>query len=440
MREPPFDIVRCSWPRPVEVRRGRWASKPNWGARQFPSLPEPRWEKVCGEQCWAIDWREVFAGGLKFWSPRATGQMRGFHVVFEVRVNATGKLAVWADDGCIIRRGGKVIHSDREAHAAARSEVEVSAGDRLEVAQWQYNGEWVWGAHLTDERAAHEQTDLLLRHLGAVERRLKEADGPPLKMYFSGQNPLRTALALYSLIINGYSPSEVVVFGEYQWSDQARGLFNTLLPFARVVSTREVLERAASLGGPRLADLATRHWFVMKTCVGLLCPPDEFFFMDDDVFVLGRMDDAVDAFGKYDLVFSPDDDYSDAYLAAWGWLYEKDEPLATGSINTGIYGLRNKLDPRKTAESLTKVPVDSLPGWMWEQGFMACRYGGEPAFKLPTGRYFYPYFDGLPGGLSGYDYRLNPCGFVSVHFGGLAEKPSDMTALALAPDILGRSR
>jgi hypothetical protein len=39
----------------------------------------------------------------------------------------------------------------------------------------------------------------------------------------------------------------------------------------------------------------------------------------------------------------------------------------------------------------------------------------------------------------GYDYAANPCGFASVHFGGLAEKPTDSVARLLAADILGRS-
>ncbi len=38
----------------------------------------------------------------------------------------------------------------------------------------------------------------------------------------------------------------------------------------------------------------------------------------------------------------------------------------------------------------------------------------------------------------GYDYARNPCGFVSIHYGGLAEKLSDVVALMLAPDILSR--
>ena len=69
---------------------------------------------------------------------------------------------------------------------------------------------------------------------------------------------------------------------------------------------------------------------------------------------------------------------------------------------------------------------------------MACQYADDSVRELPAVRYFYPYFDGLPGGLLNYDYALNPCGFVSIHFGGLAEKPSDQAALILAPEILER--
>jgi hypothetical protein len=440
MGEPPFDIISCSWPRPVEQAEERWVSEPEWDAPLMPARPQPRWEKISGEQCWVINWREVFAGGLKFWSPHVSGEMRGFHVVFRLRINATGKLIIWDDDGSIIRRNNEVIHSDRSSHRAARSEIAVSAGDHLEVAQWQYNGEWTWGARvLPSDDLSNTSVDLLLRYLSRVERRLRNPNGPPLKMYFSGQNPLRTVVAIYSMILNGYSPSAIIVFGEYQWSDQARSFFKALLPFTRIVPTSEALERIESLGGPQLVDLAQCHWFVMKTCIGLLCPPKEYCFMDDDVFILDRMDEALGAFEKCNLVFAPDADYGPAYLSAWGWLYGKSEPLPTASINTGIYSLRNTHDPQKIASDLMKVPINSLPGWMWEQGFMACRYGAESVFKLSAQRYFYPYCDGMPGGMLNYDYAKNPCGFVSIHFGGLVEKPTDAAALALAPEILGRS-
>jgi hypothetical protein len=73
---------------------------------------------------------------------------------------------------------------------------------------------------------------------------------------------------------------------------------------------------------------------------------------------------------------------------------------------------------------------------LWEQGFFAALFAGDPTLELPTQRYFYPLFDGLPGGIMDYDYASNPCGFASVHFGGLVEKPGDTAALALAAEIL----
>lgn len=405
----------------------------------MPIQPQPRWQTIHGEPCWTIDWRELFSGGLKFWEPRRGGEMRGFHVVFRVRMRGSGTLIFWDDDGCLIRRGGQLIHSDRNAHELARSEISVSASDRLEVAQWQHDGDWMWGARLTpgvdDEPQA--AADSLRPYLNAVERRLRNPDGPPLKMYFSGASPLRTVLSLYSMIINGYSPSNVLIFGDYQWPAASRELFETLLPFAHIVPTEGVLQRIESLGGSRLLELARQRWFVMKICVGLLCPPAEFCFMDDDVFILGRIDEALRAFQKCNLVFAPDADYSADYLAAWGWMCGKDRPLRTGTINTGLYCLRNVIEPRKLAAEILRGPATGLPGWQWEQGFMACQYADESVCALPAVRYFYPYFDGLPGGLLNYDYALNPCGFVSIHFGGLAEKPSDTAALILAPEILG---
>jgi hypothetical protein len=59
---------------------------------------------------------------------------------------------------------------------------------------------------------------------------------------------------------------------------------------------------------------------------------------------------------------------------------------------------------------------------------------------LPTQRYFVPFFDGLPGGLQGYDWRTNPCEFACVHFGGPAPKPGDLEAGSLFHEILGRHR
>ena len=77
---------------------------------------------------------------------------------------------------------------------------------------------------------------------------------------------------------------------------------------------------------------------------------------------------------------------------------------------------------------------------MWEQGFFAWEFAPEPTKMLPSQRYFYPVHDGLPGGLLGYDWAKNPCGFAWVHFGGPKPKPDDDHAGGLVPAILGRAR
>ncbi len=388
-----------------------------------------------------IDWREWFRGGLRFWAPHLGGEMRGFHVVFRLRINGSGTLIFWDDDGSIICRNGAIIHADRTSHPPARSEICVRAGEVLEVAQWQYHGGWTWGARLAPtDQSAQSSVDLLKPYLRVVQDRLKNPNGSPLKMYFSGQTPIRTVVSLYSMILNGYRPSQVLIFGEYQWFEPSRQLFSALLPFAQIVSTESVLDGIGRLGRAELRELARQNWFVMKTCVSLLYPPEEFCLMDDDIFILENVTDALHAFQQHNLVFAPDVDYSDAYLATWGSHNQCRAPLRTGTLNTGLYWLRNALDPRMLAAQILRVPLNRMPGWQWEQGFMATQFAYESVFQLPSQRYFYPYCDGLPGGMLGYDYAHNPCGFVSIHFGGLAEKPSDQVAHVLAPEILGRIR
>jgi hypothetical protein len=36
----PFEIVGCSWPRPVEVVDGGWVSGPEWDAPLMPTRPQ----------------------------------------------------------------------------------------------------------------------------------------------------------------------------------------------------------------------------------------------------------------------------------------------------------------------------------------------------------------------------------------------------------------
>lgn len=440
MLEIPVRIVDCSWPRPVTQAHGRWTSEPEWDAPLMPSRPEPRCEILDGALVWAVDWREFFRAGVRLWNPHMSGEMRGFHVVFRVEVRESGVLDFWDDDGCVIRRDGRVVHDDRSAHPATRHELEARAGDVLEIAQWQFGWGWLWGGRVRRPGVPPtEPLDVLLRYREAVRARLERPEGPPLKLYTNGATPLRAVLAVYSLILNGYAPAGVDLLGEDQWSERSRAVFAAALPFARVVPTGAVLDRVRAVGGPGLADWARQHWFVMKTLVALLIEPRECCLIDDDVIVLDRFDDALERFGDHDLVFSPDQDMGDAYRATWRGIPGLPPVLPTARFNAGLYWVRPAADPRVVAGLAQRArPVAHLPV-QWEQGLVACLYANKRASGLSPQRYFFPVVDGLPGGPLGYDYASNPCGFAMIHFAGLVEKPSDAAAVQLAGPVLDRA-
>ena len=162
--------------------------------------------------------------------------------------------------------------------------------------------------------------------------------------------------------------------------------------------------------------------------------------MDDDVVILDGLDDALDAFTHNDIVFTPDQDLGGAYTSTWAHRRDPNQPwpLPTARFNAGLYWLRPVHDRRQLAAQMLVARPRPENAVGWEQGFIALAYARQRVLQLPNQRYLFPIFDGLPGGLLGYDYFGNPCGFASVHFGGLAEKPSDGAALELLEPILGR--
>ncbi|HKV11215.1 MAG TPA: hypothetical protein VJ725_23945 [Thermoanaerobaculia bacterium] len=384
-----------------------------------------------------VDWRDLFARPIQVHVGHRTGEMKEFHVVFRLRAERSGTLVFFDDDGCIIRRNGEVVHEDRDAHPLQRHEIEVSAGDRLEIAQWQLNGDWQWAGRIEPAPPSlRRDVELFAPYRPLVEEAFRSPNGPPLKTYFAAAQPVCTALAIHSLILNGYRPERVLVFGDSQWDAERRRAVEALLPFAEVVPTEAVLETAQALD-PGLPAIARSCWAAMKLCVGLLHPPLDYCFLDDDVFILDRMDEAIRRFEDHDLVYAPDCNHGESYRRIWKFA---DDVLPTGDINTGIVFVRNRHDRAGQGKALVENPPHAHPAWLWEQGFVATDFAHDRTCSLPTSEYFYPIFDGLPGGLSEYDWAANPCGFVTVHFGGLQRKPSDEDCRALFHDILGRHR
>jgi hypothetical protein len=392
-----------------------------------------------------MDWRHWMRNGAGELDPNhPSGQMRGFHIVFRLRIAEAGMLRFWSDGGCVVRRGGRVLYEHRGG-GVWPGRVPVEEGDVLEVAQWNGGGDWYWAAQFEHARYAlvPPAADALMEYLGAIYRRLARPNGPPLKFYCNGQEPVRTALALYSMVLNGYAPSAVLVYGSEQWDHRARSFFGRVLPFVTVVPQEEVLGPIRGLGaeGERVAAWARDRFFVMKLCVALLCPPYEHCLMDDDVFVLRPVDDALAAFRDHDLVYQSDGVAGGPeYLDMWGWMMGDARPavLPTANFNFGQYWMRNAFDPLDIVARAARVEPPERRIWVWDQGFVACLFAGGRTWALPSRRYLFPFLDGLPGGSTfGYDYENNPCGFTSIHFAAFQRKPSDAAAALLIRRILG---
>ena len=284
-------------------------------------------------------------------------------------------------------------------------------------------------------------------------------------MYTRGAEPIRVIVALYSMILNGYAPYQVFVFGEHQWDQRARDLFTETAPFAEIVSTEQVMKHVRGLGGRQLAEMARKHWFVMKALVTLMYAGEECCLMGDDVFILDGVDDALSALQFGDLIFAPDLDRSKSYLQTWPWIHPVPHLPRTGTFNAALYWIRGVVDPRTIADYALRSQPSVTDPHLWEQGLIAMLYAYRNTQHLPCHRYFYPRAtvparcppqsaeawyprferatiarNGMPAGVLGYDYAENPCGFASINITALAEEFSDAEALQLAPAILGRCR
>ncbi len=438
MRDVPFEILRCAWPLPVVEQEGRWVSEPEWSAPSMPAVPVPHWELIDGEPCWTVDWREFFRIGVRHPPNAVCGDMCGFHVVFQIRTRQSGTLVIWADDGCVIRRNGETLHTDRDAHPLVKTELTTTAGDVLDVAQWQRHNDWMWAGRIRRaDPSAPDVERVFLSRLSDVRARLDHPNGPPLKMLTHGEAPLRTILSLYSMILNGYAPSRILLFGEHQWNATVRSLFDTAFPFAEVVPTDAVLEATRTAGGAALCDLTAQYWYVLKLAVVLLHPPGEFCAMDDDVVVLGPTVDALAAFAQADAVYMPDTDHGNAYVAVWGAVFGRAAPIPTRRFNTGLMWIRQTRTPAEVARLMLQGRASVSRGaWVWEQGFVATLFADSTTYELPSQQYLLPLWDGLPGGVLEYDYGRNPCRFRAIHLAGLWEKLADPAALHVAPEIL----
>jgi hypothetical protein len=315
----------------------------------------------------------------------------------------------------------------------------VCRGDVLEFAQWQDIGDWLWKATLVPT-APLDSAASLLPYLDAIRCRLAAPEGPALKMMTNGHNPVRGALSIYSMILNGYAPEQILIYGEHQWTPEARLTMERLMPFARVVPTSDVLNEIERFAGSRWRRDSVSCWWVFKACVPLFCQPRTCCMLDDDVIVLDSVHDALETFRDHDLVYMRDADYTNEYSAAWRYKARRFGPLRTGDFNAGLYWLRALEDVRCLIRLGERTSPHRTIFHIWEQGYVAVAYADRPTSALPSQRYLYPRFEGLPGDVLGYDYTDNPCGFASLHFGGIGNKPGDAIAALIAAAVLGRRK
>ena len=365
--------------------------------------------------------------------------MRQFAVVFRIRLNAAGKLGFASRGSCALRRAERCVFEGVSDHEEC---IDAKAGDILDIAVAHGPDEWSWGARI--DSAANAGWELMNLHLPRVQARLREPTGPPLKIFTDARDPIRTVISIYSMILNGYSPSEVDIYGDYQWTSFAQSVLAPFLPFATVIPLEDIRSQISEVAPSELADVARDNYLVMKCCLTLLCDPPEFCMMDDDLFILRSVAGAQELFRNHDFVFVPEIDNASHYRPIWSDVFP-DVPLTrTARLNGALCWLRMRKD-RKAAADLMLRGLGKLAGlskveatWSWEQGFYAHLFANDAVLELPRELYWYPFFCGLPGGMLGYDYASNPCGFTMIHFGGDVEKPTDREALQLMPQILGQ--
>ena len=104
------------------------------------------------------------------------------------------------------------------------------------------------------------------------------------------------------------------------------------------------------------------------------------------------------------------------YLSVWGSIFGLRAPLPTHHVNTGLLWMRQVHDARRIGGLLLRgAGAVGQGAWVWEQGFVAALFAGGAVHQLPSQRYLCPLWDGLPGGVLGYDYAGNPSEFIAVH-------------------------
>jgi hypothetical protein len=416
--------LTSSYPVAAEWRGEEWVGEPAWNAPEMPDAPIPRLENWRGHGSWLYDFHRFFQNQMGVPYRATSPQMRLRQIVLRGRAARAGRLLIWADDMAVVRRNG-LVTGEKRAPGNGGLMIDVASGDEIEIACAQLAGEW-WLSVGFERPVLSDQDriDLLRPWSVLAGERLRQPDGPPLKLYTNARNPSLMASSLLTMVVNGYSPEEVLLYGDYQWSPEKRAMVEALLPFARIVPAAETCRRLEELGGPELPELARAHWWVMKSAITLLENPASACMMDDDLLILEPLTDALSASRTHALVHVQDrKDWASRYRGVWSHALSLPDPLPTGLVNCGLVFIRQMHDRQQVARMMVEYSpariqamVDfDIRKWCWEQGLVAALYAEQPVFPLDLQRHLFVPHDGLPYGPLAYDYERNPAGYSSVH-------------------------
>jgi SAM-dependent methyltransferase len=291
----------------------------------------------------------------------------------------------------------------------------------------------------------------LLSPLAAeAARRIAIPNGPPVAVYCDGNSPVRAAIAIYSLILNGYGPEKVALFGEHRWSEETKAFLQASLSFAEFPATESLRSAVRRAGGETLEGMIGGNDFGLRAAMALFVSNEEMCILEDDVVVLDGLDEGVNRLRTHDLVFAPAIDKGRQFRKRWPTARKLPRPLATADFGGGLYWLRPVTHPGLIAQQILRLsmPSGGNPDRDWLNGLIALAYARHDIWKLPEQLHINTAsaLEATPKQLVqlrqtilSYDFQRNPSRLGSVCLAPPLQPLSDGEALAVAPFLFVRS-
>ncbi len=223
----------------------------------------------------------------------------------------------------------------------------------------------------------------LSEHLPRVLESLRYPNGPELWFFTDGESPHRALTAVYGIILNGYSPNGITLFGSHHWDDHARREFTALAPFATVAQSDLVFATIEQAMGRGLAAEARRRVEVERIAAPLVWPGGECCVAGDDVFVLNGVDDALRTAREHDLVIIADAETAPDPPKAGLFRSSRGLHKFPGSL----YWVRRHVDSTRIAKVAALLSSDAAPWPDRVYAMVALLYAGRPTALLPADRY-----------------------------------------------------